>query len=165
MQTETCSACGLITEQFDGPVHQYLVSSPGCWAKFGEILAREYENYEYMSVHALTVDTYALQHPGEASPQTISSAYIHLASLYSHFELEKPISELAEVKQNLAGYKDRFTWLEPPENVTEITVADILKSETPAQHREAVTRWATYVYQEWQAHHPKVASLLSIVDN
>ena len=162
MQTEKCIACGLETERINGPVHKYLISSPGCWAKFGEILVREYENYEYMSVHALTVDTYTLQHPGTENPQTINSANVHLASLYSYFELGKPISELSKVKQDLEKYKDQFVWLEPPGDVSEITVASILKSESPSEHRESVVNWATYIYEKWETHHSRIASLLSL---
>ena len=160
MKTESCIGCAIETEITDGPIHKYLLSSSGCWAKFGEILAREYENFEYMSVHALTVDAYALQHPGIESPQTISSVYVHLASLYSYFELKAPIAELSKIKQGLTKYKNQFKWLEPPENVTDITVAYVLESDSAAQHREAVLKWAKYVYDRWELHHAEVASFL-----
>ncbi|MEM6796655.1 MAG: DUF5946 family protein [Acidobacteriota bacterium] len=162
METEICIACGLKTEKVDGPLHKYLVSSPGCWAKFGEVLAREYENPQYMAVHALTVDAYALQHPGYESAQTINSANVHLASLYCFFELGKSIGELSQVKQDLTRYKDQFLWMDPPEEASEITVADVLESESASEHREAVLRWSEYIYGRWEAQYPYIASLPSI---
>lgn len=41
-----CPGCGLMTAVQDGPTHPYVVSSPGCWAIYGEVLAREYQNPE-----------------------------------------------------------------------------------------------------------------------
>ena len=162
METETCMACGLRTSKVDGPVHKYLISSPGCWAKYGEVLAREYENSEYMAVHALTVDAYALQHPGIENLRTINSANIHLASMYCHFKLGKSIGELSQVKQKLTKHKDQFVWMDPPENVSEITVADILESESASEHRKSVLKWSEYIYEQWEAHHSYIASLVSI---
>jgi len=160
-QTDICTGCGIATEKTTGPVHRYLVSSPGCWAMFGDVLAREYENYEYMSVHALTVDAYALQHPGSENLQTINSAHAHLASLYSYFRLGKPTSELPKVKQDVTRLKSQFEWLTPPEDITGITVADILKADTASQHRAVVLEWANYVFDEWKDHHKAIATLLS----
>ncbi|MFQ5690901.1 MAG: DUF5946 family protein [Gemmatimonadota bacterium] len=160
MSEEACPSCGLKTENSDGAVHRYLESSPGCWARYGELLASEYENPAFMSAHELTVDAYALQHPGRESPQTISSAHVHLASLYSYFELGTPVTELHGVKQRVVRYKDGFVWLEPPEDLGAITVVDVLESETAAEHCAAVRRWAKYVFGQWQRHHRSIARIL-----
>lgn len=157
---QTCPGCGLKTENNDGPVHKYLGSSAGCWSVFGEILQKEYENYEYMAVHGLTVDAYALQHPGQESAQTLNSAYIHLGSLYAYFELGKPISELSKIKQDLTQHKAEFRWLEPPEGITGITVADVRNSESGSQHCEIVRKWAAYIFDKWNVHHPAIARIL-----
>jgi hypothetical protein len=53
-------------EAIEGPVHEYMESTPGCWAAFSKVLAAEYENYRTLGdVHRLTADTYAVQHPGQ----------------------------------------------------------------------------------------------------
>jgi hypothetical protein len=65
----------------EGPVHRYLESSPGCWRLYGEVLAREYSDLAFWAAHRLTVDSYAVQHPGRSSPQTIQSVCVHLLSL------------------------------------------------------------------------------------
>ncbi|MEM7345712.1 MAG: DUF5946 family protein [Chloroflexota bacterium] len=162
MVAETCIGCALKTEKVDGPTHRYLGSSPGCWAKYGELLAKEYQHYQYMSVHNLTVDAYSLQHPGTENPQTISSANVHLASLYSYFELGKPVNELATLKKMMTNYKGQFTWLIPPDDQKAITVAGVLTAETAAEHCDLVEQWATYIFQQWKPHHPTIAKLLAI---
>ena len=161
MANELCSWCGVKTYKSEGATHRYLESSAGCWALYGKLLAREYENSEYMSVHGLTVDAYALQHPGKEGPQTINSAYIHLASLYSYFELGWPINELPNIKKEIAQQKNDFIWLEPPENLKLITVADILKAETAEEHCAYVKKWAMYIFEKWKVHHPTVAAILT----
>ena len=162
MEYESCPWCGIETEKLDGPVHRYLESSPGCWAKYGELLAREYQDSAYMRVHGLTVDAYALQHPGKEGPQTISSVYVHLASLYSYFELGRPVSELPETKKEMTKYKKQFIWLEPPQDLKAITVEDILASNSAAEHCAKVGDWAEYIYQQWRPHHLKIATVLAV---
>ena len=58
-----------------------MESSPGCWAAFGEVLALEYSEASYARAHRLSVDAYAVQHPGRPSPQSVQSVALHLISL------------------------------------------------------------------------------------
>lgn len=55
-----CMGCGGVFAEIQGPTHRYLESSPGCWAAYGEVLAREYSDPAYFQVHRLTVDAYAV---------------------------------------------------------------------------------------------------------
>ena len=41
MEIERCLGCGAELPVFAGPVHRYMESSPGCWAAYGEVLARD----------------------------------------------------------------------------------------------------------------------------
>jgi hypothetical protein len=51
-----------------GKPHKYIGAVAGCWEIYGEILAKEYGEYGYPELtHRLTVDTYAVQHPGTPS--------------------------------------------------------------------------------------------------
>ncbi len=61
--SETCPGCGGSFDVSDGPTHRYLGASPGCWAVYGEVLAKEYSDAAYYRVHRLTVDAYSAQHP------------------------------------------------------------------------------------------------------
>jgi hypothetical protein len=114
-----------------------------------------------MASHQLTVDSYALQHPGGEKAQTRSSAYVHLASLYSYFVLNQSMAELPSVRQRLARRKNAFTWLEPPAEMKAITVADVLTATSATQHRTLVTRWARYIFEQWKPHHALIASMLN----
>ena len=53
-----------------GPTHEYMESTPGCWAAFGRVLAREYEDQRHFPIHRLTVSGYAVYHPARRSPLT-----------------------------------------------------------------------------------------------
>ena len=37
-----CFACCALVPDIDGPTHKYMLSAPGCWKLYGEILAKEY---------------------------------------------------------------------------------------------------------------------------
>ncbi|WP_217429780.1 DUF5946 family protein, partial [Sphingomonas bacterium] len=73
-----------------GPAHGYLGASPACWARYGELLAREYGDPAYMAAHRLTVDAYCAQHPGEPERRTIQSAHVHLVGLHLTLERDWP---------------------------------------------------------------------------
>ena len=72
---KACFSCGAQVPDVEGPTHRYMLSSPGCWAVFGEVLAREYSNALYMKNHRLTVDAYAVQHPGKPSRQATAQDF------------------------------------------------------------------------------------------
>ena len=69
-----CPGCGLaLPARPDAPKHPYVGASAECWAVYGEVLAREYEDPAYFRVHQLTVDAYAVQHPGAPERRSISN--------------------------------------------------------------------------------------------
>ena len=158
---EKCSSCGAeIPVSTTGVTHAYLDASPGCWARFGEVLAREYSDPTYFSVHALTVDAYALQHPGQESPKTINSLNLHLASLYAYYRKQVELHELSNLKSRLASCKNQFRWLQPPKDLGAITVNDIWAANTLQQHRERVIQWGETVLDCWSEHHRYIEELL-----
>jgi hypothetical protein len=80
--TRPCPGCADSFDAVDGPVHPYMVSSPGCWAAFGERLAADYSSPARMAHHQVVVDAYAAQHPGDATlPQQVQSVGLHLMTL------------------------------------------------------------------------------------
>jgi hypothetical protein len=48
-----CVGCGALVPDIDGPTHRYMAASPGCWALFGEVVAREFSDFRYARVHLL----------------------------------------------------------------------------------------------------------------
>ncbi len=156
MLTERCVGCGAELTAVEGPTHRYLESSPSCWAVYGEVLAREYSDFELMGVHKLTVDAYAVQHPGRPSPQTIQSAGVHLIRLYLIFERGFPPERTDAVMRAAARHKSTFHWLEPPAGLGPLTAADVARAGSTQRHRDLVRQWAEQMWAVWAAHHETV---------
>lgn len=154
MTTDVCQGCGATVPRIDGPTHRYLKSAPGCWQVFGEILAAEFEDPTYFPVHTLTVDTYALQHPGTPSPQTVQSAAVHLVAMY--FTLERGY-DAARAASARRVFKERLgaelEWLEPPPSRGVLTVLDVVGAPDGPTHRDRVERWAAATWEAWSPHH------------
>jgi len=153
---EACPGCGVVLPAVDGPVHRYMESSAACWARYGEILAREYSDPELMQeCHRLTTDTFAVQHPGRPSPQSIQSVAIHLIALHAVLDLglshEQTRALLSRAADNM-----QFQWLDRPANLGAVTVADVARAGSNAEHIEAVRSWANAAWQAWSPHHAQV---------
>lgn len=153
MQLERCVGCGAMFRPESGPVHRYMDSSPACWAAFGRILAAEYSNPELMKVHRLSVDTFAVQHPGSGSRQAIQSVGLHLARL--HFQLERS-PEPAQANAfmlRVAARKHTLPRLSPPPHFA-ITTAEVAPVAGTEDHAALVRQWAQSAWQSWaHAHH------------
>jgi hypothetical protein len=92
-----CPGCRADLPNTLGPTHDYMLSSPACWALYGEILAREYSDYRFMRMHRLTVDTYAVQHPGIDVLAARRSVAVHLSRLYLLLERQWPMERANDV--------------------------------------------------------------------
>lgn len=160
MATCRCFSCGGVFPDIDGPVHRYMKSSPGCWAIYGEVLAREYSDYAYAKVHRLTVDAYAAQHPGSQDRQSIQSVGVHLVRLCLFLEHglveERANDAMLEAGKN----KHNFFYLEPPESFGSITTADIYKAQSAQVHNKFVRDWAESVWDAWSIHHDTIRQWL-----
>ncbi len=139
----------------DAPSHPYIGASPGCWAVFLEVMAREYGEYGYPAVHHLTVDAYAVQHPGMPSSQAVRSVALHLISLYLALEEGWDAAAVREALRKAAARRDRFHWLQTPAPAS-LTVLDIVLAGNLAEHEAAVRRWARSVWDSWAGHRETV---------
>ena len=85
---ERCFGCGGLFPAADGPTHAYMLSSAGCWAAYGKVLVREYADpLLFAASHRLTVDAYAVQHPGNADDRrAVQSVWLHFAALDAIFQ-------------------------------------------------------------------------------
>ena len=131
-----CIGCGAMFEDREGPTHRYMESSPGCWAVFGEVVAREYSDVSYSALHRLTVDTYAVQHPGRPSAQSIQSVALHLMSLCLVLERGVEPARATVFLQAAAEPKGRFDWLAPPASRGAVTVKDIHVAANASEHQK-----------------------------
>jgi hypothetical protein len=152
----TCPGCGVALPLRAGlPRHPYLGASPECWATFGELLARGYEDPAYRRMHQLTVDTYAVQHPGKPERRTIQSLALHLMTLAMVVEdgLDPRCGpELHKRMVRAGGYE----WLAPPSMDGRMTVIDVLQATTAREHDQVVRAWAEDVWDAWAGHHRTV---------
>jgi hypothetical protein len=149
----------------EGPVHQYLVSSPGCWAIYGEVLAREFSDYRYGRKHRLTADAYAVQHPGKPSTRTIQSVAVHLAGLYLVLERGLQIEKSSLFMQRLTNHKSRFHWLDPPKALGPITIYNVWRADNPETHLRRVQDWAASAWSAWEAHHQQIRDWIEITSS
>jgi len=138
-----------------------MASSPACWRLYGEILAREYGDPAYRGVHRLTVDSYAVQHPGEPSPPAIRSVAVHLMSLCLVLERDVDPDYATRALQALARTRERFHRLAPPPSLGAVTVADVARSSSAPEHARMVRAWAESAWSAWAAHHDTVRAWLS----
>lgn len=137
-----------------------MLSSPGCWAVFGEVLAREFGSAAHASNHRLTVDAYAVQHPGEPEGATIRSVAFHLISLCCVLERGLAPGEATRLLMSLADHDPSFEWLAPPAHRGDVTVVAVRDTRTAGEHLEAVERWARSAWEAWEEHHERVRAWL-----
>jgi len=155
-----CIGCGGLVPQMDGPTHRYMESSPGCWHVYGELLAREYSDQAFRVAHRLTVDSYAVQHPGRPTPQAIQSVCLHLISLCLVVERGLTAAYATRVMGEATRAKERFFWLTPPVSLGAVTVSDVASPATASQHEERVRAWAEAAWSAWAQHHATVRGWL-----
>ena len=153
----SCPGCGARVKDLPGQPHPYIGATAGCWEIYGQVLAKEYGEYGYPEpTHHLTVDTYAVQHPGRPGRRSIQSVNLHLASLYLILEKgwsSPAVSAALQKSLKQGGY---FTWLEPPMPNGHITIVDVARAPDLAAHRAAVDAWARDVWAAWSLHQKRV---------
>ena len=152
MDLQVCPGCGSRLPAMDGPTHAYMLSSPACWAAFGQILAREYSTPELMEIHRLSVDTWAVQHPGDGSRRAIQSVGLHLARLMVQIDDGLSGDAANAAMLHFAARKAELPEL-PPRAAYRLTVADVAGAVKPEDHRQAVRRWAEATWLDWSDQH------------
>ena len=160
MALRSCPGCGGLFDDIPGPTHRYLESSPGCWAAYGEVLVREYSDPVYYRIHRLTVDAYAVQHPGQPSPQSIQSVAAHLISLCLVLEHGVDVQRATAAMQKAVKTKGRFAWLTPPASTGAVTVAEVRAAQTAEEHEKQVHAWARAAWEAWSPQHATIQNWL-----
>jgi hypothetical protein len=156
----TCPGCGLripISERaaYDG----YYNTSPDCWSVYTEVLGAEYSDAVlFGQVHQLTVDTYAVQHPGGPHPD--KSIAIHLAGLHLVLDRDFPPPNVPRLLQRLAGSVQAWPHFPPPADLGSLTVLDVALADSAQGHLDTVRRWAGSVWGAWSQYHAQVADLV-----
>lgn len=148
-----CPGCGAVLREIVGPTHPYMLSSPACFAAYAEVLACEYSDPNLMRTHRLTVDAFAVQHPGDGvSRQAIQSVGLHLAGLAIQLHRLRTPETANDIMLILGKHKAELKRLSPPKTFS-MTVADILRFAGTPDHSDAVKAWAESAWQDWAEHH------------
>jgi hypothetical protein len=152
-----CFGCGGVVPDIDGDTHSYMLSTPGCWAVYGELLARSYADFAFPPEHRFIVDAYAVQHPGEKNNQAIHSVALHLIRLHAIFDLGRDIKFANSIMLNSTQHKDAYTWLEPPKFMGDITVVEVGNAKTVEEFQILARDWSFCAWMAWQRHHPIIS--------
>lgn len=148
-----CPGCRVMLPETSGPTHRYMTSTPACYDLFKKVLACEYSDPELLSTHRLTVDTYAVQHPGnDGSRQQIQSVGLHLARLGRQLANPMPPSETNDVMLGLGPHKHTLVQLTPPERFR-MTVDRVARVAGASDHTTQVRKWAIATWEDWSDHH------------
>lgn len=158
MKLVPCIGCGGSFPDSDGPTHRYMESSPACWAAYGEVLARQYNDPAYREVYRMAVDSYAVQHPGRPSPQSVNSVGVHSVRLCLFIEHGLEPRAANDAMLAISPLKGKFSWLTPPESMGPITVADVQNARSPVEHQLIVRDWAASAWLAWSGHHEVIRS-------
>lgn len=152
-----CPECGSIAEEVDGPIHEYMISSPGCWKVFCDVLNKEYSDPDFMKVHRLTVDAFACQHVGDDDPRAKQSVMVHLLALHLALDLKLKFSEIPNVMDfAIRELKGKFPKLDRPDFTDVMKVTDVLVAESADEHCRLVTKWAEQVWSAWHHEHARI---------
>lgn len=154
--TEPCPGCAerYLPHGHD-ETHPYIGASAACWATFGELLAREFEDMAYGRVHRHAVDVYAAQHPGLDDRRQRQSVALHLVAICHWLEHDLPMERRNSITQRLASSDRAWPWLTPPVRFA-MTVADVLEASSGGAHVTLVHRWGVATWEAWSDHHDTV---------
>ena len=124
-----------------------MLASPGCWEAYGALLAREYEDQAlFAACHRLTVDAYALQHPGDPSDRRATrSVWLHFVSLHAIFAHGYTHGAATALLGQIASQS--FGPL-PPAPDYPLTLADLDAGANG--HVDSVRLWARGAYDAWR---------------
>jgi hypothetical protein len=152
-KTVACPGCGALVPDIDGPIHRYMLAAPGCWATYTGLLAGALDGLELPVPHGgLTVDAYAVQHPGTPNPQAIQSVWVHLITLYLALERGWPPPRLVRVGLMGIDAAAGKAWLEPPGSMGPITAIDVATA-SPSEAPERVSAWVDGAWAAWASRH------------
>lgn len=147
-----CPGCGALVPGGDGPTHRYIGASPGCWAIYGEVTARGYAEAGLLDDRMLTVNTYAVQHPGLPSPQSVQSVAVHLIGLYLVLERDFSRPRTLDAVRRAADGSAIFRWLDPPVYRYPLTILDVHRALGAIAYQQTLWAWARVTWEGWAAH-------------
>ena len=148
-----CVGCGGLVPDEDGPIHRYMTAAPGCWRIYTELGAGGLPPGAWA---ALTVDAYAVTHPGVAGPQSTPSVWIHLVTLFFILERGWPVDRAIALRRAAADSFDGWPWLQPPTSMGLVTAVDVTGAMDADAATGLVRGWVEGAWMAWSIHRPAV---------
>ena len=153
----TCPGCGLRAPDAGGLAPAEHRASPGCYALYGELIARDYADPEYYRrAHQVIVDAYAAQHAGGTSRRETQTVGLCLMTLCLFVEDGVPPADGPALHKRMVAHRPDFPWLQPPPTHGLMTVADVLRARTADEHAHLALQWGEQVWQAWKPHHATI---------
>jgi len=153
-----CVGCGGLVPDEDGPIHRYMTASPGCWRIYTELGAGGLPPRPWAG---LTVDAYAVTHPGIPGPQSTPSVWIHLLTLCFILERGWPADRAIALRRAAADSFDGWPWLQPPTSMGSVTAVDASQAidagpTDPDGSAGLIRGWVEGAWVAWSPHHPAI---------
>jgi hypothetical protein len=104
----------------------------------------------------VTVDAYAVQHPGVEGPQALRSVAMHLMRLCLVYERGMPPASGRGLAPRLLAQPPDVAWLAPPAQRGTLTVADVAAAGGADEHLVRVDAWGRDVWEAWSEQHATV---------
>ncbi len=160
-ELEKCPGCGVYLPKLVGPTHRYIGASAGCWAIFTALFNAGNPQMAPAPTNALLIDAYAVQHPGQPSPQAIQSVAVHLITLYGVLVKSVAVDNALWIRQRASREEknrkqERFEWLIPPVFFDTITIADIVKEATAVARSRQATQYVNLIWSIWSQQYADV---------
>jgi hypothetical protein len=154
-----CFGCGGLVPDLDGPVHAYMLASPGCWALYAalEDWKAGLPGSDRPTLAQYLTDSYAAQHPANPDRRNRQSVAIHLMSLCASLESGVPGERLRYLLGTWAG-RD-YPLLTPQPEAYELTARDVALAEAE-ERADLVLALARGSWASWSAHHGQVREWL-----
>lgn len=171
---EPCPGCGARFAPSDGPVHEYIGASAGCWALYAPLAAGVGPDPAVLQssrigappavapppfaregagpLEPLLVDAYAAQHPGTPSPQAIQSVAVHLLVLHAVFTRGVAADSALWVRGRALRTRGVFHWLDPRGRAPALTIRHLFPGGGVGAP-VAPAAYARSVYASWAAGH------------
>jgi hypothetical protein len=155
-RTIICVGCRAVVPDLEGPIHRYMTAAPGCWQAYTELLGGGLPPGPAVG---LTVDAYAVTHPGVPGPQSTPSVWIHLVTLCFVLERRWPVDQAIRLRRFAADSFRGWPWLTPPESMGEVTAIDLSRALADGDGTSAISltkRWVDGAWAAWASHHHAV---------
>lgn len=155
--TVACVGCGGRVPAIDGPVHRYMTAAPGCWRAYTELLGGG--SLPPSRAAGLSVDAYAVTHPGVPGPQSTQSVWVHLVTLCFVLERGWSAEQASRLRRVTADAFAGWPWLERPEHMGDVTAIDVstaVAAGNGTAATELTARWVDGAWAAWARHHDAV---------